>query len=156
MTASKPGRKLTDPVPRFWAKVRKMNGCWLWTASKYHAGHGQFSVGRTPWKAHRYAWFLEYGSVPAQLNHVCGVAECINPAHLYPGTALENARDSIRHGVQPAGETCGRSKLTWAEVNDIRRLYSAGGVSYSSLGKRFGVSKACVAIIVTGKTWRRG
>jgi hypothetical protein len=82
---------------RFWPKVQKTpGGCWLWTASLCKGtGYGQFREGgrgsrmRT---AHRVAYELLVGPVPAglQLDHLCRVRRCVNPAHLEPVTNREN------------------------------------------------------------------
>lgn len=49
-----------------------------------------------------------------------------------------------------------RTKLTDAQVQEIREVYAGGfgGVSYRELAAEFGVSRSTIAAIVTGKTWR--
>jgi len=43
-------------------------------------------------------------------------------------------------------------KLTEAKVREARRLRLKGWV-YSRIGERFGVSRVCVYLAITGKTW---
>jgi hypothetical protein len=84
-----------DPVRRFWRKVNKTETCWLWTAGKAYWGYGWFGVAhRTPVLAHRYSWELANGPVPEglELDHLCRVTACVNPAHLEPVTHAENVR----------------------------------------------------------------
>jgi hypothetical protein len=84
---------------RFWAKVEKTDGCWLWTASKVHNGYGNFYIGRDGERvifayAHRVAYELLVGPIPngLQLDHLCQVRHCVNPEHLEPVTQQENIR----------------------------------------------------------------
>lgn len=69
--------------------------CWLWTASLKTGGYGQIWVreqGR-PAPAYRVAWELWFGPVPVglELDHLCRVRRCVNPAHLEPVTHRVNA-----------------------------------------------------------------
>lgn len=88
---------------RFWAKVDVSagpSGCWLWTAARNDLGYGRFTVRPRQMDAHRWAWLLTTGSLPAkglELDHLCRNPPCVNPAHLEPVTHREN---QIRgHGV---------------------------------------------------------
>ena len=80
---------------RFWPKVEKTDTCWLWTAGKSHDGYGFIGTGgrRAPHVyAHRYAYESLVGPIPdgLQLDHLCRVRNCVNPAHLEPVTARVN------------------------------------------------------------------
>lgn len=83
---------------RFWAKVQTNDaGCWHWLAAKQQ-GYGVFFIGRrngvkTICSAHRLAWELTHGPIPAGLtiDHVGG-CKCVNPAHMEPVTNEENIR----------------------------------------------------------------
>ena len=84
---------------RFWVKVQRTNGCWLWIASLDAYGYGQFRVqGRTR-KSHQLAYELLVGPVPRglELDHLCRNPRCVNPAHLEPVTH----RDNILRGTAP-------------------------------------------------------
>jgi hypothetical protein len=52
------------------------------------------------------------------------------------------------------GEQKGSSKLTWAAVDDIRRLYGTGKLSPYALARRFGVSRGAILAVLTNRTWR--
>lgn len=77
---------------RFWEKVEKTETCWLWIASLDRKGYGQFKLGGEKRRAHRICFEALVGPVPAglQLDHLCRVRNCVNPAHLEPVTAGEN------------------------------------------------------------------
>lgn len=81
---------------RFWPKVLKSDGCWLWTASLDSKGYGQIQIGtlaspKTA-RAHRIAYELTYGEIPEGLvvDHLCRTTRCVNPAHLEAVSFHEN------------------------------------------------------------------
>lgn len=78
---------------RFEAKVWFKPGCWEWQAGKATAGYGTFWTGDRFMSAHRYAFELYVGPIPVdlQLDHLCRNRGCVNPNHLEPVTARENA-----------------------------------------------------------------
>lgn len=77
---------------RFWAKVTKTDGCWLWTGALNRSGYGYVRRRPNQFLAHRYAYELVIGPIPdgMTLDHLCAVRNCVNPAHLEPVTLHEN------------------------------------------------------------------
>jgi len=83
---------------RFWAKIRKTETCWLWTAGTNRSGYGTFSIGVHCPKilAHRFAYQLLVGPIPAgqEIDHVrargCTNRNCVNPSHLESISHAEN------------------------------------------------------------------
>lgn len=90
---------------RFWAKVRKTDGCWLWTGYVDDTGYGRPHRGL----AHRYAYEQTVGPIPAgmTLDHLCHNADkacrggpncphrrCVRPDHLAPRPGRQNTRAS--------------------------------------------------------------
>lgn len=81
---------------RFWYRVEPEpnSGCWLWNGATSSAGYGQISFPRTKrlMFAHRFAFELLAGPIPAgtELDHLCRVPSCVNPAHLEPVTHRVN------------------------------------------------------------------
>lgn len=88
------GAAMTRAEERFWAKVDKQsNGCWLWTAYCQPNGYGWFYAGPDiSHAAHRFSFELLVGPVSEglDLDHLCRVRSCVNPAHLEPVTRREN------------------------------------------------------------------
>jgi hypothetical protein len=84
---------------RFWSKVDTSagpDGCWEWTAYKAPLGYGQFRGGRSGRNvlAHRFAYELLTGELLLfDLDHICHNPACVNPAHLRPVTAKQNAEN---------------------------------------------------------------
>jgi hypothetical protein len=89
--------------PRFWAKIEKGEGCWLWTAAVGPGGYGQFQIGRRPHGAHRVAWMLANGPIPEGrlVIHSCDVRRCVRPDHLRLGNHTDNMLDQLSRGRRP-------------------------------------------------------
>lgn len=77
---------------RYWAKVRKTDSCWLWTAATQR-GYGAFGVEGKLVRAHRYAYELLVGAIPdgLVLDHVvCDNPLCVRPDHMRVCSQGEN------------------------------------------------------------------
>lgn len=133
------------------------SGCWLWTGSSNSRGYGQIASGRGfPVLAHRISFLLHRGPIPAgmQVLHRCDVRACVNPAHLFLGTAQDNMDDKIAKGRERIlrGTECGTAKLTEYDVAWMRSLRDAGS-TYRDLGRSFGVHPVTAMRAVTGEQW---
>jgi hypothetical protein len=69
------------------------------------------------------------------------------------GTHAKNlGEDKRRDGTMQRGERCGRSKLTEAQVIEIKRR-TAAGESRASIARSFGVRPENISHIAVGRTW---
>jgi hypothetical protein len=132
-------------------------GCWLWAGSMFWTGYGSVSVRGRRRLAHRYFYEQFKGAIPehAVLLHSCDVRACVNPAHLRPGTPAQNAADASRKGrlAQPRGSAANRSKLSEAQVDEIRAALKAGGETQYDLAARYGVSQKTISNISRGRCY---
>jgi len=149
-------RNITSPEERFWAKVVKTKSCWLWQGAGSKSRYGRLRVENGMVSTHRYSYQLHKGMIPAGLYvcHTCDRPACVNPQHLFLGTAQDNQDDCVKKGRTAAGdrngsrlhpenrprgdhhfsrtnpekllsaERHGRAKLSNAEVMTIRRIYA--------------------------------
>lgn len=103
---------------RFWARVQKGDGCWIWTGRRStRREYGQFEYRDTTRKvsipAHRYSWELHNGPIVGHVPgdesqevcvcHHCDNPPCVNPEHLFLGTDADNTRDKVAKGRQAKG-----------------------------------------------------
>lgn len=93
-TLTTPHRSLAS---RYVARIEwSPEGCWLWLGTITPNGYGQIRVSRSNRSAHRVLYEFLVGPIPEglDLDHLCRVRRCVNPAHLEPVTRSENIRRS--------------------------------------------------------------
>lgn len=124
--------KRIPPEVRFWAKVDKSGGpdaCWLWMAGRMRPPRNGKSKGGDYGKfdsrpAHRFAYEQMVGPVPdgLELDHLCCVPPCVNPAHLEPVTHAENMRRwySKRTGCPQGHEWTEENTWLWRNQRHCR------------------------------------
>ena len=155
---------LSPTISRFWSYVSVpagFKGCRLWTSCINSKGYGHFNIGNDRIvRAHRLAWELTYGSIPAGLCvlHKCDTRACCRPDHLFLGTPADNMADMVRKGRSFAlgraspGEKNGIAKLTEQAVREIR-VALAEGESQCKIAVRYGVASTTVSRVARRKGW---
>jgi hypothetical protein len=99
-----PIHDMDDFPQRIADKIDVTGSCWLWTGAKDYGGYARiaypFGKRETP-VAHKVIYRMLVGEVPEgmQLDHLCRIRHCVNPDHLEPVTAWENA---MRSPIHPA------------------------------------------------------
>jgi hypothetical protein len=85
---------------------RTEDGCWLWTGGTYPDGYGRAVVDRRGVRAHRLAWEVFVGPIPAGrfICHTCDTPPCVNPAHLFLGDHAANMADRDAKGRTLRGD----------------------------------------------------
>lgn len=151
-------------VERFWRHVdhRGDDDCWPWTG-RLTKGYGHITSGGakgTSLIAPRVSWAIHNGPIPTGLwvLHRCDNPPCVNPRHLFVGTALDNSADMIRKDRQhfPSGMRGvdhPQAKLSEDDVRRIRRSLRSGEY-VSHVAKAFGVSPGTVSRIRDAIGWR--
>ncbi len=130
-------------------------GCWVWDGALVDGyGHIQTggNAGRTIELAHRLSWKLHVGEIPAGMSvlHECDVRCCVNPAHLFLGTNLDNVRDRVQKKRSAKGDKHSRAQLTEDQVIAIR----ADKRPTALIAESYGVSYFTVWMILRRKSWR--
>lgn len=97
---------------RLYGRIEKAeSGCWLWTGSKLKRKgreYGQIRVNGKTSKAHAVSYKIHKGEIPKGLwvLHSCDNPSCVNPEHLWLGTAKDNTADMYEKGrARPGGRS---------------------------------------------------
>ena len=103
--------------------------------------------------AHRLMYENQVGAIPsgAHVCHTCDNPSCVNPRHLFAGSAADNARDRDAKGRGARGEAVA-TKLSEGDVREIRSARERGE-TVSTIATGFGISKSMVSRIANRKKW---
>lgn len=126
--------------------------CLEWPFRRVPTGYGLAVIGGVQKRASRWMCILAHGEPPSprhEAAHGCGNAGCVNPRHLRWATPAENCADKLAHGTHNRGAKHPKTKLTPADVAEIR----AAPPDLRALMAKFGVSKGCVSKIRSGSRW---
>lgn len=143
----------------FWnRKTINPNGCWVWSGSRHKDGYSTHKYWGKTYRINRLAYKLACGDLHSEMDvcHTCDNRLCINPDHLFLGTAKDNIADMMRkgrHATHTRRVVLPSWKLTTATANSIRNEY-ATGVSSSELALKYGVVQSTIIRVVRNKTWK--
>lgn len=146
--------------------VNPDSDCWEMRVANIGGRYGSFVLEGRRELAHRASWILHKGRIPEGLHvlHRCDNPRCVNPAHLFLGTHLDNMRDRDAKGrgaVPDAtgikrdpdtvlrGEEAPAAKLTEEDVRYIK----ASGATAKAIARDLGVSHWAIYDIRAGRTW---
>lgn len=146
---------------KFWLKVDKgeqPGACWEWRGARRETGYGLVRINGALRRAHRVSWEIRFGVITGDyaVCHKCDNPPCVNPDHLFLGSAKDNTNDCIkkqRFCFAPLGSDHPKAKLTADQAAEIRSM-SSRGFGYRRLAKTFGVSQSAIRDLVQGKTWK--
>ena len=126
--------------------------CWEWQGAKDKGGYGKVKNAR----AHRVFYELYHKEPAGKLFvcHECDNPGCVNPEHLFLGTALINKTDCVLKERAAEGEINGYSKLTDEVVVRIREMYAYDDVKVSTLSELFSTELSNIRAIVYGERWQ--
>ncbi|MBP2301583.1 HNH endonuclease [Azospirillum picis] len=139
--------------------ITSKEACWEWRGHKSRPdGYGVFRSDGKKCYSHRLSYELFVGSIPDGMFvlHACDNPGCVNPAHLFIGTAADNATDKTLKGRARgahSGSAHHNATLTEEQALAIKRMV-CGGVKSSEAAATFGVSRSIVKDIKSGRTWR--
>lgn len=121
------------------------SGCWVWMGALAGCGYGVAQKNGERFYVHRKSLEESSGQVGGFFSlHRCDVPSCVNPEHLFKGTAADNSSDMMSKGRHVTN-----AKLTRDQVLNIRRSKN----SESELGKEYGVSPSTIGAIKRRNNW---
>ncbi len=127
--------------------------CWIWPRRQEN-GYGRCSllgkVHRANVLSYKCANHISVIPPKLQVAHSCGKSLCVNSSHLRLDTGKGNCADKKTHGTLLFGETHPKSKLTEAQVREIK---TSVGITQRVLGEKYGVTSTTISAIIRGKKW---
>lgn len=152
-------------INRFWNRVDKIshpNGCWIWTGPVNKDGYGH-----TGGALQKYLGTFRSNRVSAALAgmdindkdkpfvcHTCDNPACVNPMHMFMGSAGDNSNDRNKKNRTAKGERQGSSILTQNQVEEIRSKYIPKVYTKPMLAKEYNVSIHCIKDVVYNQSWK--
>jgi hypothetical protein len=170
---TKTGPKTEDISRKFWRNVSIGDGCWEWQGRKYSNGYGEITTGGRKYRVraltHRFSYEVFFGEIGSGLMvcHKCDNRACVNPEHLFLGTAKDNMRDASKKGrlltgdamrraqagKMPYGEKHHRAKYTEAQALQVLSLRNAG-LKAKQVAEKTGYSYSWIYHIYRGDRWK--
>lgn len=128
--------------------------CIIWPFGCFANGYGSVFFEGKNVGAHVVSCEKAHGKRPHEdyeAAHSCGTRPCINEHHLRWATKPENAADRLVHGTDNRGERHSMSKLTEADVLEIRQ--SAGKIDAQEFSELHGVTREAIYMARNRKSW---
>lgn len=127
------------------------NGCWEWQRLKT-GDYGKVRWESKTISAHRASYLAFKGNIPKGkwVCHTCDYPLCVNPDHLWIGTAKENAVDKVKKGRGLYREKNIFGKHTKEQIEEIK-LLKKEGFTYKRLCRIFNCSTTHIYNVIRGK-----
>lgn len=129
------GNEMISTAERFWSKVRKGEGCWLWQGWIDESGRGRFHLNGITRTAPKAAWLIEKGPIPLGLEvlHSCDTPQCCRLDHLSLGTKFENMQQMAargRCGIQQHPERYKRERKDTTKYRPVKQSLTPAGIDH--------------------------
>lgn len=136
------------------AHTNQVGDCLEWSKGRFDKGYGAVWHQGKLWRAHRLAWTLIHGPIPAGavVRHSCDNPPCINPDHLLTGSHADNIADKFKRGRHPHAGKFERTdeirqrcsdgaRRRWERMTEAERAEFGAAMGIAQRGKRRGPYK---------------
>lgn len=129
--------------------------CLNWVRGKEADGYGVFRVNKVSYRAHRLSWYFKTGNHPTSeefICHKCDNPACVNPDHLYAGTAKDNNEDAFARKRNAIGSGRSSAKITEDDIPNMLEMRRRGQ-SFRAIGEHYSVHGSTIQNVFSGKNW---
>lgn len=136
--------RFSNPSGPLFSRIipEPMSGCWLWMGERQGLGYGVFRLESdgTRHRVTRIVWALTQGEIDDSLFacHKCDNPGCVNPDHIFLGTAKDNIADAVKKGRNYKG---GSKSYPARDMTHCKRGHPLSGTNIYSGRRR--QCKAC-------------
>lgn len=128
------------------------SGCWLWIGAGWP--YGLLKHKGIRWIAPRFSWTIYRGPIPdgMYILHRCDTPPCVNPDHLFIGTAKDNMIDRSQKGRTNCQKGIDHHQAILTE-DDVRAI-RLDCRPQSRIAKHYMVGQMTISDIKRRVTWR--
>ena len=144
------------------SRIKEGSSCVEWVGAPNIGGYGIICVGsdaahrkdRKWLLAHRASYLHFVGDIPSGMLvcHTCDNRMCINPMHLFVGTARDNTADMRAKGRHQRGSRHWMARINEDLVVEMREMHRSG-LPISDIARKFGVNEITARDAIVGITW---
>jgi transposase len=131
--------------------VKTSLDCWELHGIGYvdEKGYTRFKIKSQTVKSYRFFYERYNGQIPKDRMccHRCNNPRCVNPAHLYAGTATDNMRDMVNAGRSSLGKILGSRKLS-KEAQEEAIMLKKEGKTAEFIANHFGVGQTTICRLI--------
>ena len=142
-----------------YAEIKRKTDCWQWQKGKDKDGYALITYKGKTVRVTRLIKSLYDGEFPKEMFccHTCDNPSCINPDHIFIGSAKENSRDREKkhrgRTQNQLGEKNHAAILTENVVLEIRKLHQEG-MKECDIVRKFKLNQGTVSKILLRKRWK--